>query len=80
MPPRRETESLAPKEPGLESSVEAYCMVERVLSDFSLQSRPLLSPIASLQPQFYLRQLVEMAVTTCSVFLPRSWLTEYSRR
>ena len=54
MPPRRETESL-PRSLRLESSVEAYCMVERVLNDFSLQSRPLFSPIASLQPQLALR-------------------------
>ena len=37
------------------TSLEAYCMVERVLSDFSLQARPLLSPVASLQPQLALR-------------------------
>ena len=30
-------------------------MVERVLSDFSLQGGPLLSPVAYLQPQLALR-------------------------
>ena len=37
-----------------ETSLEAYCMVERVLNDFSLQARPLLPPVASQQPQLAL--------------------------
>ena len=32
-------------------SLEAYCMIERVLSDFSLQVRPLLFPVVFVQPQ-----------------------------
>ena len=36
------------------SSLEAYCMVERMFSDFLLQGRPLLFPVASVQPQLAL--------------------------
>ena len=38
-------------------SLEAYCMVERMLSDFSVQARPLLFPVAFVQPQLALGTL-----------------------